>query len=73
VATERIRLGIIGANVCDGCGSDAHTPALRTLPEFEITAVSTSRRETADETAKHFGIPHVGCPWFVSNLGLGVF
>ena len=28
------------------------------LPEFEITAVSTSRQETADETAKHFGIPH---------------
>jgi DNA-binding LacI/PurR family transcriptional regulator len=28
------------------------------LPEFEITAVCTSRQETADETAKHFGIPH---------------
>ncbi len=25
---------------------------------FEITAVSTSRQETADETAKHFGISH---------------
>jgi|BogFormECP03_OM2_1039629.scaffolds.fasta_scaffold02657_3 predicted dehydrogenase len=32
--------------------------ALSALPEFEITAVSTSRQETADETAKHFGIPH---------------
>jgi predicted dehydrogenase len=28
------------------------------LPEFEIAAVSTSRQETADETAKHFGITH---------------
>jgi predicted dehydrogenase len=30
---------------------------LRGLDEFEITAVSTSRQETADETAKQFGIP----------------
>jgi Oxidoreductase family, NAD-binding Rossmann fold len=33
-------------------------PTLSALPEFEITAVGTSRQETADETAKHFGIPH---------------
>jgi predicted dehydrogenase len=39
-------------------GAIAHIPALSTLPEFEITAVSTSRQETADETAKHFGITH---------------
>ena len=42
----------------NGWGRDAHIPALSALPEFEITAVSTSRQETADETAKHFGIPH---------------
>ena len=58
MATERIRVGIIGANVRNGWGRDAHIPALSALPEFEITAVSTSRQETADETAKHFGIPH---------------
>ena len=58
MATEKIRVGIIGANVRNGWGRDAHIPALRALPEFEITAVSTSRQETADETAKHFGIPH---------------
>ena len=58
MATERIRVGIIGANVRYGWGSTAHIPALRALPEFEITAVCTSRHETADETAKHFGIPH---------------
>jgi predicted dehydrogenase len=39
-------------------GRDAHIPALSGLPEFEITAVGTSRQETADETAKHFGNPH---------------
>ena len=56
MATEKIRVGIIGANVHYGWGSGAHIPALRALTEFEITAVCTSRQETADETAKHFGI-----------------
>jgi predicted dehydrogenase len=41
----------------NGWGRDAHLPALSALPEFGITAVSTSRQETADETARHFGIP----------------
>src|SRR5271169_2612843 len=58
MATENIRVGIIGANVRYGWGSSAHIPALSALPEFEITAVCTSRQETADETAKHFGISH---------------
>ena len=42
----------------NGWGGDAHVPALSALPEFEIAAVSTSRQETADETARHFGIPY---------------
>jgi predicted dehydrogenase len=58
MATERIRVGIIGARMRNGWGRDALIPALSALPEFEITAVSTSRQETAEETAKHFGIPH---------------
>ena len=58
MAKEKIRVGIIGANVRYGWGSSAHIPALKALPEFQITAVCTSRQETADETAKHFGIPH---------------
>jgi hypothetical protein len=44
MATEKIRVGIIGANVRNGWGRDAHIPALRALPEFEITAVSASRQ-----------------------------
>jgi predicted dehydrogenase len=58
MATERIRVGIIGASMRSGRARDAHIPALSALPEFELTAVSTSRQETADETAKHFGIRH---------------
>ena len=57
MAREKIRVGIIGANAHYGWGSSAHIPALRALPEFEITAICTSRQETADESAKHFGIP----------------
>jgi predicted dehydrogenase len=58
MATEKIRVGITGASMRSGWGRDAHIPAVSALPEFEITAVSTSRQETADETAKNFGIPH---------------
>jgi predicted dehydrogenase len=58
MTTEKIHVGIMGANVRYGWGRDTHIPALSALPEFEITAVCTSRHETADETAKHFGIPH---------------
>jgi len=35
----------------NGWGRDTHIPALRALSAFEITAVSTSRQETSDETA----------------------
>jgi predicted dehydrogenase len=42
--TEKIRVGIIAASMRNGWGRDAHIPALRALPEFEITAVSTALR-----------------------------
>jgi predicted dehydrogenase len=58
MAAEKIRVGIVGASMRNGWVRDAHIPAVSALPEFAITAVSTSRQETADETAKHFGIPH---------------
>ena len=51
MATDKIRVGIIGANVRHGWGRDAHIPALSALPEFEITAVCTSRQETQGQRA----------------------
>jgi predicted dehydrogenase len=57
MANSKIRVGIIGANVHYGWGSSAHIPALQALPDFELTAVCTSRQETADETARRFNIP----------------
>ena len=45
--TKRIRVGIIGANPDRGWAAQAHIPALKSLPDdFEITALSTSRRES---------------------------
>src|SRR5438128_10914664 len=55
---RRIRVGIIGANPDRGWASQAHIPALKSLSDdFEITALSTSRRESADAASKLFGVP----------------
>src|SRR6058998_1699950 len=55
---KRIRVGIIGASPDRGLAAQAHIPALRSLSDdFEITALSTSRRESADAASKLFGVP----------------
>jgi predicted dehydrogenase len=57
-AAKRIRIGIIGANPDRGWAAQAHIPALTSLSEdFEITALSTTRRESADAAGKRFGVP----------------
>src|SRR5437016_9124311 len=54
---NRIRVGIIGANPDRGWAAQAHLPALKSLSDdFEITALSTSRRESADAAGKLFGV-----------------
>ena len=56
--TRRIRVGIIGANPDRGWAVQAHIPALKSLSDdFEITALSTSRRESADAASKLFDVP----------------
>lgn len=56
--TKRIRVGIIGANPDRGWAAQAHIPALQSLPDdFEITALSTSRRESAAAASKRFAVP----------------
>src|SRR5437016_9132066 len=55
---KRIRVGIIGANPDRGWAAEAHIPALKSLSDdFEITALSTSRRESAAAASKRFGVP----------------
>ena len=55
MAEDKIRVGIIGANAHYGWSMRAHLPALRALPDYELTAVCTSRPETAAESAVHYG------------------
>jgi hypothetical protein len=55
--SKRIRVGIIGANPDRGWAAQAHIPALTSLADdFEITALSTSRRESADAAGERFGV-----------------
>jgi predicted dehydrogenase len=55
---KKIRVGIIGASPDRGWAARAHVPALMALPEYEITAVGTSRPESARAAARQFGAAH---------------
>jgi predicted dehydrogenase len=57
VTNSKIRVGIVGANPNRGFASIAHFPALQALPAFEISAVCTTRQDSAEAAAKHFGVP----------------
>ena len=52
---DKIRLGIIGANIHRGWAPRAHLPAVVASPEFELTAVCTTRQESAEESRQKFG------------------
>src|SRR5437870_3599923 len=54
----KLRVGIVGATVTlggSGWGANAHVPALRALPEYELTAVCTAHTDTAKASAEAFG------------------
>jgi predicted dehydrogenase len=57
MTTSKIRVGIVGASASRGFASIAHIPALQALPDFEITAVSTTRQESAEAAARLFSVP----------------
>ncbi len=52
---SKIRLGFIGANVRSTWASQSHFPALLASPDVEMTAVCTTRTETAEAARKAFG------------------
>jgi predicted dehydrogenase len=55
---QRIRVGIIGANPERGWAARAHIPALESLSDdFEIAALSTTRRKSAEAAGRRFGVP----------------
>jgi predicted dehydrogenase len=56
--TDRIRVGIVGATVTQGgsgWGANAHVPALKALPHYELRAVCTAHEDTAKASAAAFG------------------
>jgi len=52
---KKIRLGFVGANVRSNWASQSHFPALLASPNVEMTAVCTTRPETAEAARKAFG------------------
>jgi predicted dehydrogenase len=55
---DRIRVGIVGATVTQGgssWGQNAHVPALKALPHYELAAVCTAHEDTAKASAAAFG------------------
>src|SRR5438034_9726722 len=52
---NRIRLGFVGANVRSNWASQSHFPALLASPDVEMTAVCTTRPETAEQARRAFG------------------
>ncbi len=52
---EKIRLGVIGANPTRGWGPRAHLPAIVASRDVELTAVCTTRKESAEASAEKYG------------------
>lgn len=53
-----IGVGIIGGSP-GGWTFIGHVPALEALPDYELRAISTSRRESAERAATESGVPNV--------------
>jgi len=56
--SNRIRVGLLGANPDKGWGSSVHVPAIACLEGFELAAVATTRIESASRAAEAFGARH---------------
>jgi predicted dehydrogenase len=56
LSSRKIRVGLIGVG---NWGRYGHIPVLRLLPNYEIVALSSRRKEYGGQLAKEFGIPHV--------------
>ena len=52
---NKIRLGFVGANVRANWASQSHFPALLASPDVELTAVCTTRPESAEEAREALG------------------
>lgn len=55
MSADKVRVGMIGANVSYGWAPRAHLPALTALSNYELAAVCTAHEDTARESAERFG------------------
>jgi predicted dehydrogenase len=53
--SDKLRLGLIGASVGGTWSSRSHLPALRASAEFELTAVCTTRADSAEAARQAYG------------------
>ncbi len=73
MASDKVRLGIIGANPAVGWGPRAHLPAAAASPDVELTAVCTTREESATASARKYGAKYEAmwtvndAPWTLLN------
>src|SRR5258708_37778263 len=52
---NKIRLGFVGASPSSQWANASHLPALMASPDVELTAVCTTRPESAEEARKKYG------------------
>jgi predicted dehydrogenase len=57
--SKKIRVAIIGGQ----WGVTADLPALRSLPHYEVVAICTAHRETAEPLARQHGVPMAFWDW----------
>jgi predicted dehydrogenase len=55
---KTINVGVIGGSANNQWASSTHIPALQRLPKFKITAIGTTRMESAEKSASQFEVPH---------------
>jgi predicted dehydrogenase len=55
---DRIGVGVVGASPDRGWAARAHMPAIQASPHFTLTAVATSRAETAHTARDRFAARH---------------
>src|SRR4051812_11962433 len=54
MAQQRLRLGVVGANPDVGWASRTHMPALDAIPDFDLAAVCTTKKESAEAAAQKY-------------------
>jgi predicted dehydrogenase len=55
-SVQRVGVGIVGLSATRGWAANAHLPALRALPGYEVVALSASSRESALAAAETHGV-----------------